>query len=50
MPGKENLPECCKEIFQNKYITKEKAVPLDFKNNSGPLITYNGNKQTIHLK
>jgi len=39
-----------KRTFRIKYITKEKPVALDFKNNSGLLVTYNGTKQSVRLK
>jgi len=38
-----------KRYFRVKYITKEKALPLNF-DNKGTLITYTGSRQTISLK
>lgn len=39
-----------KRYFRIKYTTKEKASMPDLHKNDGLLITYNGKKQTIHLK
>ncbi|MEI9809790.1 MAG: TIM-barrel domain-containing protein [Bacteroidota bacterium] len=39
-----------KRYFRIKYITKEKALPLETDKKDGILIKYNGAKQTVSLK
>lgn len=39
-----------KRCFRVKYITKQKAVTLDFESKEGSLVKYNGEKQTMLLK
>lgn len=39
-----------KRYFIVRYTTKEKPSALDFDKKEGTVITYNGKKQTIHLK
>lgn len=39
-----------KRVFRIKYITKEKAMPLDLDKKEGIIVNYNGEKQTVALK